>query len=318
MPEHDDTDELLRRWRESDRHSRERRARPPRHSKSRALLYLMAVVAAGTWVSAEPRVSSPADSAARVEPDEPAPAVKGVAARSQVVIPNAAAMRAAWRFARRRGGKVSIAVIDTRGVLRGRAARRRYPSASVVKAMLLAAELRRLQRAGLELDDQTLELLRAMIRLSDNDSAQAIYARVGDGGLRDVATAAGMRRFSVALSWGYAQVTAADLARFFARLRMLVPRRHRRAALGLLRSLAPEHRWGLPRAARGTWTVYTKGGWRRTGNGRLVHQAGWLRNRRGELSIAILTDGQPSHVYGVRTVRGIADRLLGAEGNGGR
>ncbi len=82
--------------------------------------------------------------------------------------------------------------------------------------------------------------------------------------------------------------------------------------------LAPEHRWGLPRAARGTWTVYTKGGWRRTGNGRLVHQAGWLRNRRGELSIAILTDGQPSHVYGVRTVRGIADRLLGAEGNGGR
>jgi beta-lactamase class A len=233
-----------------------------------------------------------------------------VAARSSPAIPSAAAMRDAWRFARSRGGAVSIAVVDTRGRLRGRAARRKYASASVVKAILLVAELRRLERDGLALDAGSRELLDAMIARSDNDSADAIYARVGDAGLREVASAAGMRRFDVAVSWGYAQVTAADMARFFARLRTLVPPQQRRTALRLLRSLTPEHRWGLPRAARGAWTVYAKGGWRATGSGRLVHQAGWLRSGRGELSIAILTDGQPSHVYAVHTVRGVADRLL--------
>jgi hypothetical protein len=56
--------------------------------------------------------------------------------------------------------------------------------------------------------------------------------------------------------------------------------------------------------------VHAKGGWRETGSGHLVHQAAWLRGRQGELSIAILTDAQPSHIYGVHTVRGVADRLL--------
>jgi Beta-lactamase enzyme family len=226
-------------------------------------------------------------------------------------------MRDAWRFARRRGGAVSLAVIDTRGRLRGRAATRRYSSASIVKAMLLAAELRRLDRDGLELDGSTLELLAAMITRSDNDSADAIYARVGDAGLREVATAAGMRRFSVAVSWGYAQVTAADMARFFRRVRRLVPPRHRRTALHLLRSLTQEQRWGLPRAARGKWRVHAKGGWRATGTGQLVHQAAWLRRGHREMSIAIMTDGQPSHLYGVHTVRGIANRLLTPSRHGG-
>jgi hypothetical protein len=64
------------------------------------------------------------------------------------------------------------------------------------------------------------------------------------------------------------------------------------------------------RAARRDWTVHAKGGWRETGSGQLVHQAAWLRSGREKLSIAILTDAQPSHLYGVHTVRGIANRLL--------
>jgi beta-lactamase class A len=271
---------------------------------------VVAVVAAAAWVGSGRPVSRSAAPLARSGVSESAPRAVSSVARSAPAIPSAAAMREAWRFARRRGGAVSIAVVDTHGRLRGRAATRRYASASVVKPMLLAAELRRLKRARLQLDGRTLALLDAMITRSDNDSADAIYARVGDAGLREVASAAGMRRFTVAASWGYAQVTAADLARFFSRVRGLVPPRHRRVALRLLRSLMPEHRWGLPRAARGEWIVHAKGGWRETGTGQLVHQAAWLRNGRRELSIAILTDGQPSHLYGVHTVRGIADRLL--------
>ena len=308
----DNTDQLVRRWHESDRRSRERRAaRRARRAKVRPLVCLVAVLGAAAWVDERP--ATPAhDPLARAALRYPAPVVKGVSARSRPAIPSAAAMRSAWRFARRRGGRVSIGVVDTRGRLRGRATRDMYPSASVVKAMLLVAELRRLARNRLELDGPTLDRLRAMITQSDNDSADAIYARVGDAGLRDVATAAGLRRFRVAMSWGYAQVTAADMARLFARLRRLAPPRYRRTVLLLLRSLTPEHRWGIFGAAGRRWTVHAKGGWRETGSGHLVHQAAWLRHGRRHLSIAVLTDAQPSHIYGVHTVHGIADRLLRA------
>ena len=231
--------------------------------------------------------------------------------RPPPAMPSVSAMQRAWKYARRRGGQVSFAVVDTKGRVRTREGGRLYASASVVKAMLLVAELRRLRQEGLPLDPGTEEVLEAMITYSDNDAADAIYGRVGDPGLLAVADSVRMRRFTVAGYWGNAQVTAADLARFFSSVRELLPRPSRRTGLRLLASVIPEQRWGLPRAARGAWTVYFKGGWRATDLGELVHQAGWLKDGRRELAIAVLTDAQPSQLYAIHTVRGIADRLLG-------
>jgi hypothetical protein len=239
-----------------------------------------------------------------------APEPRRVRPRPPPAMPSVSAMREAWRFARRRGGQVSFAVVDTKGVTRTRDGGRLYVSASVVKAMLLVAELRRLREQGLPVDPVTHELLEAMVTYSDNDAADSIYARVGDPGLVAVAEAAGMRRFTVAGYWGNAQVTAADLAHLFSRLPRLLPRPYRQTGLGLLASVIPEQRWGLPRAARGSWTVYFKGGWRATERGELVHQAARLKDGRRELAIAVLTDAQPSQLYAIHTVRGIANRLL--------
>jgi beta-lactamase class A len=235
---------------------------------------------------------------------------KRVRLKPPAAMPNVSAMRRAWRFARHRGGQVSIAVVDTKGRMRTRQGGRLYASASVVKAMLLVAELRRLREQGLPLDPLTEDLLEAMITYSDNDAADAIYARVGDAGLVAVAQSARMRRFTVAGYWGNAQVTAADLAHFFSRLRRLLPRPYRRTGLRLLASVIPEQSWGVPRAARGSWTVYFKGGWRTTDSGELVHQAAWLRDGDRDVAIAVLTDAQPSQLHAIHTVRGIADRLL--------
>jgi hypothetical protein len=149
-----------------------------------------------------------------------------------------------------------------------------------------------------------------MVTRSDNDAADSIYGRVGDSGLVAVARKARMRRFTIAGYWANAQVTASDLARFFSRLRNLLPRRHRRTGLGLLASVVRDQRWGLPRAAHGSWRVYFKGGWRATGRGELVHQGAWLTDGDRDLAIAVLTDAQPSRLYGIHTVRGIANRLL--------
>ena len=178
-----------------------------------------------------------------------APATAAERPRPQRKVPTAAALRAAWSFAQHRAGIVSFAVVDSEGKLRGRDENRRYAAASVVKAMLLAAEIRRLKHAGQGIDPATDSLLRAMITRSDNDAADSIYARVGDPGLFAVAKRARMSRFTVAGHWGNAQIAAGDMARFFGDLDRVLARRHREYAKGLLGSVIESQRWGIPPAA---------------------------------------------------------------------
>ena len=70
-------------------------------------------------------------------------------------------------------------MIDERERAHGYRATVQYSSASLVKAMLLVAYLNRreVRRRGLRPAER--RLLGPMIRLSDNDAASAIYARVG-------------------------------------------------------------------------------------------------------------------------------------------
>jgi hypothetical protein len=224
--------------------------------------------------------------------------------------PSAADADRARRFIDSRTGSVSFAAIDAKGRMRSAAGDRNYVSASVVKALLLAAELRRLDAEGTALDPATKQLLSAMITYSDNDAADTIYYRVGDVGLMDVAARAGMESFSVAGYWANAQITAEDMARFFYRLDRIFESSFPEFAKGLLGGVVEEQRWGIPSATGKRWIVRFKGGWRATELGQLAHQAAELRRGGERISIAVLTDGQPSQAYAQETVRGVADRLL--------
>jgi hypothetical protein len=225
-------------------------------------------------------------------------------------VPSAAALDDAWDYARARGGLVSIAVVNSEGKLRGREAGRHYAGASTVKVMLLAAELRRLKKAGQGIDSETDSLLTRMITLSDNDAADAIYARVGDAGMYAVARRAGMSGFTVAGHWGNATLTASDLAELFANLDRILVRNFREYGKGLLGSITESQRWGIADAVGDRWAIRFKGGW--LPDHALVHQGAELRERDGnrELSIAVMTDDQPSFEYAVQTVQGVAERLL--------
>lgn len=321
-------EELRARLQVSERRSRERRAARRgrgRRSALRSAALALAVLAGGLAIEApelaggdEPVAAS---AAAAGGPRAPGPAGRAAPSRAFAdpdrkrparppKVPTAAALREAWRYARSRGGLVSVAVVDSEGKLRGRDEGRRYASASVVKAMLLAAEVRRLKQAGAGIDSATDSLLTAMITASDNDAADSIYARVGDAGLEQVARRAGMRRFTVAGYWGNAQITAADMARFFGDLDRVLARRHREYAKGLLGAIIESQRWGIPAAAGERWAVRFKGGW--LPDYALVHQEAELRERDGsrELSLAVLTDEQPSFEYGIETIEGVAARLL--------
>jgi len=224
-------------------------------------------------------------------------------------LPSRTQLARAKTFASARAGLVSFAVVGTDRRLRCHRCWRRYEAASVIKAMLLVAYLDRLARERpITVADRAL--LGPMIRVSDNDAATAIYARLGDAALYRLARRARMKSFAVDGYWGSAQITASDQARFFAQLDRLTPPSYRRYARSLLASIVSWQAWGLPEIARPTWRVFFKGGWRRSSHGHLVHQVALLERGRRAIAIAVLTEANPSHGYGRETVRGIAARLL--------
>jgi hypothetical protein len=221
--------------------------------------------------------------------------------------PGALRVAAARRFLARRRGVTAFAILDTQGRLHGAHVHRRFVTASVVKAMLLVAYL----RSHRVLRPSALRLLRPMIHVSDNRAATAVYHRAGgDPALRRLARAAGMTDFSVHGFWANARLSPADQARLFFEMDGLVPRRHRGYARLLLSHIARAQSWGIPRVARSRWHVYFKGGWRRTGRGQLVHQVARLERGRRRIAVAVMTDGDPSMAYGIRTISGVAARLL--------
>jgi len=220
----------------------------------------------------------------------------------------AAGIEAAQRFARKRAGEVAFAVLEEDGRrVRGLRRTTRFRSASVVKAMMMVAVMR---RAGERRLTKTERLrLWPMITRSDNASASAIHAEIGDRGLRRVARVAGMRRFVPASPWGVCQITAADQVRLFLRIDELVPRRHRRYARKLLSSVVPGQRWGIaPVARRKRLKAFFKGGFVPG----ITHQVALLERRRDRrrIAIAVLTRNSPSMTYGEQTIEGIAARVL--------
>ncbi len=221
------------------------------------------------------------------------------------LVPTKKARRAAFAWAARRAGRVSVAVVDSRGRVYGYRKDRRFVTASVVKAMLLVAYLRRHE----SLNDARRATLRRMITVSDNAAADAVYRDVGRRRLVRLARQAKMRTFEASASWIVCRCGAADMALFFRHMERYIPRRHRRFARRVLSQVVPYQSWGIPAAARPRgYRVYFKPGW--LGAWTLANQAGRLERRRVRLGIAVFTDRNPSPSYGKETVAGVTARLL--------
>ncbi len=221
------------------------------------------------------------------------------------LVPTARARRAAFAWAARRAGNVAVAVVDSRGRQYGYRQRRPFMTASVVKAMLLVAWLRRHRTIA----PGTRAQLTRMITISDNDAADAVYRSVGRRGLMRFARAARMSSFRAGRAWIVSRVNAADMARFFRDMERYVPVRHRRFANGLLTHIVAWQRWGIPEAAgRRGYRVYCKPGW--LGAWTLASEAARLERGRIRIGLAVFTDRNPTSSYGKETVAGVTERLL--------
>ncbi len=208
----------------------------------------------------------------------------------------AANVEAATTYAKSRSGQESFAVTEQGGRLRGRLFHRHMTSASVIKAMLLVAYLRQPSVRGRALTRSERDLLEPMIRVSANDPASTIFNRLGTAGVSAFAKQAGMRSFRVSTHWGLSELTARDQARFFRKIDLLVPKRHRAYARRLLATVVSSQRWGIPPAAPKGWELFFKGGWLPRSDGWVLNQVALLKKGERRISIAILTRGNPSEV----------------------
>lgn len=217
---------------------------------------------------------------------------------------------AAARYAQQRQGLTSIAVVDAEGRSHGWRAEHTAPMASVLKAMLMSAYLRREGVRDRPLRDWEKRLLSPMIRRSDNAAATRILHTVGAAAMRRLARRADMTRFTLVWSpWGHSRTSPADQARFFHRYESFLPARHRAYARALLARIVERQRWGIGRLDLAPWRLFFKGGWG-SGTGAVCHQVAWIERGAERVSLAVFVERSPSHRYGTETLRGTFARLL--------
>jgi Beta-lactamase enzyme family len=220
--------------------------------------------------------------------------------------PDVAAARA---YAKSRSGTISFAVIGLDHRMRAYHPAETAPAASVFKVMLLATYLRRSSVRHRELTSADKRLLGPMIRVSDSVAATRVRDIVGVPAIERLARDAGMKRFKYNTVWGLSRIDAVDQVRFMYHLMRFIPSRHRAYARFLLSHIVPSQSWGVGRVKPPGWKLYFKGGWA-TGTGRVDHQVAYLARHGHKVAIAILTQFDPSHLYGEETLKGISARLL--------
>lgn len=253
------------------------------------------------------RITSATGAAASTSPDEPRAAEPLEASG----LPSAAAWTTASRrarsYARSRGSRVRFALrVDSRAwSFRGRETTH---ANSLVKATVLVAYLRRGSVRDRDLTARERALLTPMITRSANGPVSTLLRAMGGlEPLRRVGRLVGMRDFRpVSGFWGASRISAVDEARLFARLWSVLPPRHREYALGLLGSVVPEQRWGMPQVAPRGWQLRFKSGW--NDRGRVV-QAMRLTCRGHVISAAVLVDGD-THAGSIATIEETGRLLL--------
>jgi beta-lactamase class A len=194
---------------------------------------------------------------------------------------------------------------------------RHFDSASIVKAIILAALLRWHQEAGTPLSAWEKYEAALMITQSDDDAADRLWSEVGMRRLRHFLSLAKMSETELGpgIYWGLTQATAHDemvLLRLLTRPNPVLSDASRSHELGLMARVIPGQRWGAPAGAPAGVSVHVKNGWLPDGTGWHVNSIGAFTGRGTSYLIAVLTDDNPAEQYGIDTIEDVA-RLVHRE-----
>jgi len=199
---------------------------------------------------------------------------------------------------------------------------RHFDTASIVKAIILAALLRVHQELGTPLSSGERYEATLMITQSDNDAATDLWDEVGMDQLQDFLNLAKMDQTQLGQAgyWGLTEVTAHDemlLLELLTRPNSVLAAASRAYELGLMAQVIPSQRWGTPAGTPAGVTVHVKNGWLPDGGGWHINSIGAFTGRDRNYLIAVLTDENPAEQYGIDTVEAIA-RVVHRDLNDGR
>ncbi len=189
----------------------------------------------------------------------------------------------------------------------------REETASIIKASILATLLHRVQREGRWLTASERATARGMIEASDNDDATRLWNEDdGSEGVGGFLRAAGLTQTTFAGPglWGLTRTTPTDQIRLLRTLalpnRLLGPSA-RSYEVGLMSHVIPMDYWGVsggipdgvPVALKNGWLPQPRIAWQ-------INSIGEVRGRGELYLIAIMTNGNPTEGYGIRTISGIS------------
>ena len=197
-----------------------------------------------------------------------------------------------------------------------------FSSASIVKAIILAALLRLHQQTGTPLSSWENDEATLMITQSDNDAATDLWDEVGIRSLQHFLDLAKMDQTRLGEDgyWGLTQVTAHDemlLLGLLTRPNSVLTAASRAYQLGLMARVISSQRWGTPAGAPGGVTVHVKNGWLPDGSGWHVNSIGAFTGDDRNYLIAVLTDENESEQEGIDTIEAVA-RVVHRDLNQGR
>jgi beta-lactamase class A len=195
---------------------------------------------------------------------------------------------------------------------------RHFYSASVVKATILAALLRKLMVKHQFLSKAQAALATKMITVSDNNAASALWAQVGRGNMQHFLNLARMSQTVLGPggAWGLTQLTAHDellLLKLLTSKNSVLDAASRNYELSLMARVIRSERWGVPAGAPADVTVHVKNGWLPypVSSDWHINSIGSFSGHHHNYMIVVLTTRNPTMAYGVDTVQRIAEAING-------
>lgn len=196
-----------------------------------------------------------------------------------------------------------------------------FDTASIVKVDILATLLLQAQDDGGELSAAQQKLAAAMIRSSDNDATDALWADIGGGsGLAEANDRLGLTGTEPGDggTWGLTQTTAADqlvlLEAVYGDGASPLSSDSRHYVEKLMASVVDDQRWGVSAAADDAGSAALKNGWLpRSATGLWdVNSIGRVEHRGHTLLVAVLSDGHPSYKEGIDAVENVTTTTANA------
>lgn len=217
------------------------------------------------------------------------------------------------------GARVAISVRDLSTTTDLTVGSRAFQTASIVKVDILAALMLRLQDQGKQITAADRERARKMITISDNDSATALFNKIGGvSGLTAANKKLGLTQTKPDVHWGMTSTTTTDQIKLLADIAgtdgPLTPA-SRELILDLMGQVDSTQRWGVPAAATtATTDVFVKNGWvpDDANKGRWqVNSIGRLVEPGHDWLIAVLSDDHVKQADGIKLIEQVVKYTMG-------